>query len=62
MYRIEEIIYIVINPQMSYKIHKNTKLTPALRMGIWNKYKTWKVSQLACMYNISRPIYIQSYS
>jgi len=39
IYRIEEIIYIVNNPQMSYKIHKNTKLTPALRMDIWNKYK-----------------------
>ena len=41
---------------MSYKIHKNTKLTPALRMDIWNKYRTGvKVSQLACMYNVSRP-------
>ena len=41
---------------MSCKIHKNTKLTPVLRMDIWNKYRTWvKVSQLACMYNVSRP-------
>jgi len=41
---------------MSYKVHKNTKLTPAIRIDIWNKYKTEiKVSQLACMYNVSRP-------
>ena len=41
---------------MSYKIHKNTKLTPTIRLDIWNKYKTWvKISQLACMYNVSRP-------
>ena len=39
---------------MSYKIHKNTKLTEISRKDIWNKYKTWiKAKYLAVMYNVN---------
>jgi len=41
---------------MSYKIHKNTKLTEISRRDIWNKYRTWiKAKDLASMYNVSIP-------